>query len=94
MGDTGSLLYYTKQQVWFCEACRTVGCTELEAHTDVYSALNAIERSHRHTSSTCRVPVTRLRVMNTAIITSKEALAADISIPEWVREPAAQFLGW
>ena len=83
----------TDKQVWFCEACHTVGCTELEAHTDVYSAVKAIERSHRQASSTCHVPVRQLRVMNTAINPSKEALVADTSIPEWVREPAAQFLG-
>src|SRR6266496_37976 len=80
------------KQVWFCETCQQVGYAELEPHTDVYSAMRAIKRSHKALSPTCTVPVERMRVINTAIITSKEALVA--GVPEWVVDPASQFLGF
>lgn len=84
----------TDKQVWFCEGCQKVGCAELVVHADVFSAIHALKASHRSISPACSVPVTQLRCMNTAMITSKDALIADASIPSWVVDPASQFLGF
>ncbi|MBV9691447.1 MAG: hypothetical protein JO202_17235 [Ktedonobacteraceae bacterium] len=80
------------KEVWYCEECQTVGCAELEPHSDVYSALYAISRSHRSLSPTCPVPVEWVRVLNTAMLASRAAL--DIHLPKWVVAPAAYFLGF
>jgi hypothetical protein len=80
------------RQVWFCEACHQVGCVEGEAHADVYKAMVILREAHQRVSPTCPIPVTLLRVINTAVIASRDTLIADPSIPAWVREPASLFL--
>ncbi|MBV9690083.1 MAG: hypothetical protein JO202_10295 [Ktedonobacteraceae bacterium] len=80
------------KEVWYCEGCQTVGCAELAPHTAVYTALYAISRSHRSLSPTCPVPVEGVRVLNTAILASREAL--EVHLPRWVVSPAAHFLGF
>ena len=83
------------QQVWFCEGCRTVGCVELSSQLDdVFSVIYRIEDDHQQRSPDCQIPVAGTRVINTAIISSKPTLVADISIPRWAIEPLAAALGF
>lgn len=60
------------QQEWLCETCLADGRVSVPAHADVYSVVNAIERSHAKQSPKCGTPIRGLRVRNVDAMTKAE----------------------
>jgi hypothetical protein len=81
-----------EKQVWFCESCQAVSAVRYrkgDGYTDVTEALG---RDHRTISPGCTNATAFLRVINPAVIASRDALDADSTIPGWAKERLAELL--
>jgi hypothetical protein len=78
-------------QVWFCDECKVVGRVETK-ESDIYSVAHAIGAAHRQSSPDCQTPTDGTRIINTSIVTDREALVLKSSIPRDLIAPLARLL--
>jgi len=81
-------------QAWFCVRCRAVGSVRYRRGR-IMEAIELIEKSHREQSSTCPYRVENLRILNflnLTVISSRDVLYADETIPIWAKDRLVQLL--
>jgi hypothetical protein len=79
-----------EKQVWFCEECQVVSCVNYRKRADLLTVLVVINENHHYLSPGCSHSA--IRVINSDIIVSREALNENSTIPDWARERLAELL--
>jgi hypothetical protein len=78
------------KQVWFCEKCQIVSINWYRKSAGVTEVMEALGKSHREESPNCPHGAGDLRVVNHSLITSREVLNAESSIPDWAKDRIAK----
>jgi hypothetical protein len=74
-----------KQQVWFCEACKTVGSVDFPDRSDIMSVVSLIRDDHRRLNSKCETGIEYIRIVNLNF-------AWEFTVPDWARDKITEFL--